>query len=417
MKVAIICQSIKYYAGTERVVFELCSEFQRRGIDIHLGAVEIGDFYYNELYPLRINDIPNCMDDLYDMIINFHSFTFGYLFEKGVQAKSLIYFSLSPYEPVEFPFFQSDIIDKILANSEETKEEIVSQGIDRTYVDVFPNSHNFNIDLIYKEKKNEIKRVIIVSNHIPQELRDVIKLAPEIEFTIAGIDDKVKLIDAEFLSEFDAVISIGYTVVTAIQAKIPIYMYDHFGGEGWLTGAIFSRSSHYNFSGRPERKIKSAQDIISELKNGFANALIEVDTLYELMRLERNIEKNMNIILSDIPSDFVLKKPNHYLINASKAYVKLYKMNQHLQNIVSGNCMGENINPNAIQLSDKFDNALDLILRDQKKLISLVNSVNSKIETRTSPISIILRKLSNIFIKARSCQFLFLILQFIVYIE
>ncbi|HFG1713184.1 TPA: hypothetical protein ACGF0P_003675, partial [Vibrio cholerae] len=133
--------------------------------------------------------------------------------------------------------------------------------------------------LIYKEKKNEIKRVIIVSNHIPQELRDVIKLAPEIEFTIAGIDDKVKLIDAEFLSEFDAVISIGYTVVTAIQAKIPIYMYDHFGGEGWLTGAIFSRSSHYNFSGRPERKIKSAQDIISELKNGFANALIEVDTL------------------------------------------------------------------------------------------------------------------------------------------
>ncbi|MCR9700867.1 hypothetical protein NB555_17240, partial [Vibrio cholerae] len=113
----------------------------------------------------------------------------------------------------------------------------------------------------------------------------------------------------------------------------------------------------------------------------------------------------------------VLKKPNHYLINASKAYVKLYKMNQHLQNIVSGNCMGENINPNALQLSDKFDNALDLILRDQKKLISLVNSVNSKIETRTSSISIIFRKLSNIFIKARSCQFLFLILQFIVYIE
>ncbi|MES1384008.1 hypothetical protein ABUU23_19615, partial [Vibrio cholerae] len=127
-------------------------------------------------------------------------------------------------------------------------------------------------------------------------------------------------------------------------------------------------------------------------------ALIEVDTLYELMRLERNIEKNMNVILSDMPSDFVLKKPNHYLINASKAYVKLYKMNQHLQNIVSGNCMGENINPNALQLSDKFDNALDLILRDQKKLISLVNSVNSKIETRTSPISILFRKLSNIFI-------------------
>lgn len=416
MNVAIICQSIKYYAGTERVVFELYSEFQRRGIDVHLGTAELGDFYYNELYPARVNDIPGCMDDSYDIIINFHSPTFGYLFDKGVKTKRLIYFSLSPYEPVEFPFFQSSLIDKVFANSAETRESLVSQGIEESSVSVFPNSHNFNVEDFDRNSRDDIKRVAVVSNHIPQELRDAIKLAAEIEFTIAGIQGNVQFIDAETLSEFDAVISIGYTVVTAVQAKKPVYVYDHFGGGGWLSKDNFDKNSYYNFSGRPERTVKSPEEIVSELKDGYKEALMNVDTLYQLMKSERNIVSNVEGLLSGLSNEFSSKNPSQYLINSSKAYFKLYKMNQHLQDIVSENAIESSVGNGINEITERLEGKLSVILRDQKRLMLLANNVNdvtahinnkvthidarlTKMEGKKNRIVIVIRKVLSIFRK------------------
>lgn len=406
MNVAIICQSIKYYAGTERVVYELYTELQRRGIDVHLGTAELGDFYYNELYPARVNDIPGCMDDTYDIIINFHSSTFAYLFPKGVKTKNLIYFSLSPYEPIEFPFFQSELIDKVLANSAETRDSLISQGIEEKSILVFPNSHNFDCEYKIREESENLKRIIVVSNHIPEELRSAILLAPEIEFTTLGIEDNVKFIDVETLSEFDAVISIGYTVVTAVQARRPVYIYDHFGGDGWLSKHTLEKQSYYNFSGRPEKRVKSAEEIIVELKNGYDSALGGVEQLYQLMKLERNIVSNVECLLSEISEELSFKQPNSYLVNISNAYFKLYKMNQNLQDIVSNNKIESGVGVG--EFTERLEGKLDVIKRDQKLLIIQTDGIASKVELLESQINVlskkksgflvmVARKISNIF--------------------
>lgn len=374
MKVAIICQTLKYYAGTERVVYELYNEFQKRGIEIHLGTAEIGKFYSYELYPARINDIPNCMDDSYDLIVNFHTATFGYLFEKGVNARRVIHFSLSPYEPIEFPIFQEGLLDRILANSEETKESLISAGIANEFISVFPNSHSFD-EKTTTDKKDNLKRVIVVSNHIPIELREAIDLASEIEFHLAGINDNVKFIDAPLLGDYDAVITIGYTVVTSVLSRTPVYLYDHFGGGGWLRPENFQRESYYNFSGRPDNTKKEPHAILEELKSGYAIALKNRSTLYELMKSERNISRNVDNLLLDFGGDSTFRKPNSYLVNFSKSYFKLFKMNQHLQDIVSD---GDFSTSDSCRATEELQEKFDVLLKEQKKIMSSITEVKTE---------------------------------------
>ena len=325
---------IAYYSGAERVVYELYKEFKREGDEIHLGTGIVGDFYNEMLFPARINDIPLYMDEYYDLIIVLHTHTFGYLFPLGVKCKRLLYFSLSPYEPVEFPFHQENIIDGYLANSMETKNKLTSEGITEEKIRIFNNSVYFDADVNdFSDAKPKLKNILIVSNHLPEELREMITLESEINFFIAGADDCTYFIDSKYLKKFDAIVSIGYTVVISINAKVPVYMYDHFGGDGWLTENNLILNSDYNFSGRPKKIKKSAFEILNEIENGFCEAKDSIESIYRVFKKERNISDNVRLLRHEICDKCLSqdKIPNIYMVNSAKTFFNLLKSNQNLE--------------------------------------------------------------------------------------
>ena len=54
----------------------------------------------------------------------------------------------------------------------------------------------------------------------------------------------------EVLAPYDAVVTIGKTVQYALSMGIPAYVYDHFGGVGWLDEDSLEPELHWAFSGQ-----------------------------------------------------------------------------------------------------------------------------------------------------------------------
>ncbi|MCP1222552.1 hypothetical protein NKW45_11925 [Acetobacter orientalis] len=132
-----------------------------------------------------------------------------------------------------------------------------------------------------KYSKN-IKNILIVSNHIPNEVMEAKSLleAEDFKLHILGESGKSELISPELLSNYDAIISIGKTVQMSILSGIPIYCYDHFGGPGWLRPHNIAQASRFNFSGRGFDEKKTSHTIYSEIKSYNSNIDIACENTF-----------------------------------------------------------------------------------------------------------------------------------------
>ncbi|WP_421182774.1 hypothetical protein [Aeromonas dhakensis] len=348
-KVAILCQSLRNYAGAERVVYELTQAFIREDHQVHIGCIDIGDFYHQQLAGVRINDLVDGMEHEYDLVICFHTYTLPYFFPKGVNCRKLCYFSLSPYEPIEAPLCSSQLFDSYLCNSDETKEELIRCGIAADDVYVFHNSCSFQKDAF--ELKQTLNRVAIVSNHPPQELLELPSLGHDLHFDYYGSDAKIEMLNDSILSKYDVVITIGYTVVFAVSAKVPVYIYDHFGGDGYLDADNYKLNSYYNFSGRPACNKKDASTIIKELKDGFPSALDSFQQVYGCMVAERDIASNFDKAFNINDFEFREILCDALQVKHALAYSKLLLSNRYLQKILDG-VDSKAISQNILTLSD-----------------------------------------------------------------
>lgn len=120
----------------------------------------------------------------------------------------------------------------------------------------------------------DLKRLLVVSNHLPKELVSAIRIARSegIEVCHFGVNGSYRKITPADISHFDAVCSIGKTVQYALCGGKPVYCYDHFGGPGWLGERNFDAAERHNFSGRCSLVHKSARQIRDEWGRGFLEA-------------------------------------------------------------------------------------------------------------------------------------------------
>lgn len=97
---------------------------------------------------------------------------------------------------------------------------------------------------------------------------------PEVNIEFWGMRfENYGLITPEILSQYDAVVTIGKTVQYALGMGIPVYNYDHFGGNGWINLENFNTEARHNFSGRHNNRKILSQEIAHELEAGFSEAI------------------------------------------------------------------------------------------------------------------------------------------------
>lgn len=82
----------------------------------------------------------------------------------------------------------------------------------------------------------------------------------------------------------DVVISIGKTVPYCLASRTPVFIYDHFAGPGYLNAENLERAAWYNFSGRCSRTPRSAEQLATELVEGYSEGVAFMRELPEAQR-------------------------------------------------------------------------------------------------------------------------------------
>lgn len=304
-KILITNFEMRQFAGSEINASTIAKRFKELGYEVYMLAMYFGEPLYAEvkenfdyIIDIKKNDF-DFTNIEFDIVWAHHSFLLNWLiFEKGLKAKRIIASSLSPVVPFEFiPNYANDL-SLVLANSKETKEALINEGIKEVHV-----LENYSFKK-YFEQENDIKslkNIAIVSNHTPQEVKEAKKLLESNGYNVQiyGIEGKRELIDDKILKKYDAIISIGKTVQYAMSLQIPIYVYDIHGGEGYITLENLEKNREKNFSGRGFEK-KSAKQIYTEIIENFSKTLEIMPKIkeyaYQNFCFENNIDKIIEII-------------------------------------------------------------------------------------------------------------------------
>ena len=195
------------------------------------------------------------------------------LYEGEEDAPIFIFNHMSPFDwiPDERPYIY-DLEERAasvsLFNSIETKEKQREYYTDKVPTLYFPNPAPVNFSKIKKVYNDKLEKVLIVSNHPPQELLEAKRLLGDRGVRVDSfgeLSENYSLITPEIISEYDVVITIGKTVQYCLVAGVPVYIYDHFGGGGYLNEDNLEEVASRNFSGRDREIKKEAHQIVQDL--------------------------------------------------------------------------------------------------------------------------------------------------------
>ena len=400
-KILITNFEMRQFTGSEINAATIAKRFKELGYKVYILAMYFDEPLYSQVKDSfdEIIDITKNEFDFskieFDLVWIHHSFLLNWLiFDNKIKAKKIIVSSLSPVVLFEAVPSYSNELSLVLANSQETKEQLIKEGINEVFV-----LENYSFKS-YFEQENEVKKlknIAIVSNHIPDEVMEAKKMLEEKEYNVEiyGLAGKKELITDEILKKYDAIISIGKTVQYAMSLQIPIYVYDIHGGEGYLTLENLEKNRSRNFSGRGFNK-KSAEEIYNEIINSFENALKITPEIkkyaYDNFCFENNIDKILEIVeqkedvnLEKIKEEYKNKKREvlstkamaTYLIEKYEDILRIERHNLYTE-IKRLTTSEENLR-NAVIEKDELIKKQEEIINEKEKYIARIdNSIFGK---------------------------------------
>lgn len=285
----LICQPIiSYLGGSTVVTIELAEYLQNQGAQVTIYTCSYDQpakkfCQQKKLTVLTASDQPELHINDFDYIwVNSQILPQSFLTDfKHQQQARFIFCHLSAIDwiPDERPWIyelEEKICSLQLFIAENTKD--FNQGfINKTLPYKFFRNPAPDVyaTLTPHHSSHYPHKILIVSNHQPAELLVVQRILQHqnIQVQILGeINPKPDLINPQYIADNDVVITIGKTVQYCLVAGTPVYIYDHFGGPGYLDDSNYQQAKEHNFSGRGTNK-KDPQTIIEELMNNYQQAL------------------------------------------------------------------------------------------------------------------------------------------------
>lgn len=187
--------------------------------------------------------------------------------------------------------YERALADAVFANSVLTAAHLSSVGV-KAPIRVFHNAAPAGFVRGYVERPAKPRRITVVSNHLDPDLVGALAiLSSSVEVQQYGVQrTSGALIGPEIVADTDLIISIGKTVQYALLSRTPVYVYDHFGGPGYLEPGNIELVHRFSFTGRCcERRLRPeqlAQDILDHYGKGLAFARASTDEWLSAFRLE-----------------------------------------------------------------------------------------------------------------------------------
>jgi len=304
-RVLLMTNQLFRWSGSETVLVELAEELSQAGVAVSIFANVLDTNFMRDVIGNRVSVISDPskvrLED-FDIIYCQHQVLTVFLdqlleLENAQKTPRIVYGHLSPFNRLEFPgpSIEKHFADYSICNSAETLSKMIDLGLDQGKLQLFPNpapSSFFNISAPIGTPK----KLLAVSNHFPTEIKKALKKIERagVQVTRRGRQFTSSRVTAEELQSHDMVLTIGKTVQYALAAQRPVYVYDRFGGPGWLSETNFRAAEENNFSGRCVNTKKSPDAISKEIINGrhlAVEALGDLQRFREKFRLEKYVQE------------------------------------------------------------------------------------------------------------------------------
>jgi len=269
------------YAGAELTVLELAEELVSRGWECVIKATVVGAPLSYRAFSGQI-DVSAFSENVavgdYDIVWCQHGTIANIDYYSLVQQAYrpfIISAHLSPYmalEKILHPY-TSELADLVVANSVETAKSLPAWLKSEVVVNNNPAPQKFFRERNYR---SAIENVLCISNHLPGELAHVLlhfERNLKINVSYIGIGAECRRVHPSDVIAADAVVSIGKSVQYALASRTPVYVYDHFGGDGWVTPHNICDQALYNFSGRPRTRRLTSGEIFEEISQNYAETV------------------------------------------------------------------------------------------------------------------------------------------------
>jgi O-antigen biosynthesis protein len=295
------------YAGSEVFTLELATELREMGWKVLVAALLFGEPMVSEFKKQQFEIVnllkadPAIDNAQFDLAWIHHTPVFNELFiARKTQATTVVFCSLSHYEPLEQVPLCTENLDLLLAHSTENRSFIINElGLGEDQVIVFPNA----VPSIYWGRPKEyhshvLMRLAIISNHPPVEVLRAAEVLKKkgLKVIHIGQGGTQMLMRPNFLLNCDAVITIGKTIPYCFALKVPVYCYDHFGGPGWLSADNLDLAGEKNFSGRGFAR-KTPEVIAQEIVDGYQESLRDLNAFRNHAANHRDLRKNLALLL------------------------------------------------------------------------------------------------------------------------
>ena len=244
------------FGGSELVTVELAEHYASLGYEVTLYSPKINVPLLPTINRTNLkltNEVP-AQSELqeFDIVWSHHGLLLNQINSKNKSRHQIIVSNhMSSYVEDEFPTYDASLVDFIFANSEETRSVLPERH--RQKCRLFQNPSYIpaiEVGITYRNKPLALS----ITNHRPAELISaMIDYSDKIEFVFMGKGTEFyERIDSDRLANIDPnfIICNGKTTQAAFMAGIPVFLYDQFGGCGWLTESNFERAEQFNFSGR-----------------------------------------------------------------------------------------------------------------------------------------------------------------------
>ncbi len=309
--ILITQRMLKHFAGSEIVTLELATFFKQHGANVIVFTWAydnpIKSIFEERGIPVTTNDYDERIKDI-DYVWVHHQVLPIKLIDQLYKEQPqpiFIFYHMSALIDIyaEHPFIydlEKKLSSKSLFVSKEALELATTSYPDlldfkRTSIlpNMSPDTFCTNPATIHKQPQ----KILIVSNHAPEE---VLSIKDRLEKTGIKVDQlnsflkNPSLVSPEILNEYDVVISIGKTVQYCLTSGKPIYIYDKFGGCGYLNESNFELAAKNNFSGRGFDK-KTAGIIASEILKNYSSAIKyqndNQSNFIDMFSMEKSIKK------------------------------------------------------------------------------------------------------------------------------
>lgn len=226
-----------------------------------------------------------------------------------------IFNHMSSFGVPEFPFLpriEASLSRVSLYNSPESMDSIRARFWSgelrpaRESLFANPAPEAFHVPCV-SAGRSVLQNVLVVSNHPPIEVTEAVDSLSALGLAVQfiGRHHTSTRVTADDVAWADAIISIGKTVQYGMAMGVPVYVYDHFGGPGYLTRANVSLTGYHNFSGRGFAR-KSAATIAKEVRFEWSEARRFASQLRSMARdryfLPDEVERVVELALRTSPA-------------------------------------------------------------------------------------------------------------------